>query len=224
MRVLKWVIGVLAAGLLGFIALAALLPPGPSSDDASEVTLAIDTKPPKPSQIRPPVYGSPDAQHRFVVFGSFTCPFTIALVGLLGRIAADSNGTVAIEWRHLPVHEMDPVLQAVALGQPDKFWQFMVAVMGAAQKDANQPWDWARIVELGKAAGIAEATLVAARDNPAAWEAVREDFQAAKLLGVSRTPGLFYDGYYMTPDGIPNDLPAFEAALRKMVGVPPKKA
>jgi len=28
----------------------------------------------------------------------------------------------------------------------------------------------------------------------------------------------------MTPDGIPNDLPAFEAALRKMVGVPPKKA
>jgi hypothetical protein len=38
------------------------------------------------------------------------------------------------------------------------------------------------------------------------------------------TPGLLYDGYYMTPDGIPNDLAAFDASLRKMVGVPPKKS
>ena len=223
-RALKWIIGLLAAGLAGLVVAAGLLPPGPQTDDASEVTLAIDTKPPKPPQIRSPLYGSPTAQHRFVVWGSFTCPFTIALVGLLGRIVADSNGTVAIEWRHLPVHDQDPVLDVAALADPAKFWQFMVVVMGATQADANQPWDWTRIVELGKAAGIAEETLIAARDNPAVWRSVREDFLAAKLLGVSRTPGLFYDGYYMTPDGIPNDLAAFEAALRKMVGVPPKKS
>ena len=222
MRALKWIVGLLALGLAGLVARAIFLPPNSTSD---EVTLAIGTQPPKPDQIRPPLYGSPTAAHRFTVFGSFTCPFTIALMQLLGSIVLDSNGTVAIEWRHLPVHDMDPMLQAVALGDLDRFWPFMVAVMTAAsngQVTADLNWD--QVVALGKTAGIAEDKLVAARDNPANWNAVREDFLAAKLLGIGRTPGLLYDGYYMTPDGIPNDLAGLDASLRKMVGVPPKKS
>jgi protein-disulfide isomerase len=222
MRALKWIIGLLALGLGGLVALAIFLPPNSTSD---EVTLAIGTQPPKPDQIRPPLYGSPTAAHRFTVFGSFTCPFTIALMGLLGPIVADSNGTVAIEWRNLPVHDMDPMLQAVALADLDKFWPFLGTVMTAAsQGKITADLNWDQVVALGKAAGISEEKLVAARDKPAYWNAVREDFLAAKLLGISRTPGLLYDGYYMTPDGIPNDLADFDASLRKMVGVPPKKS
>ena len=225
MRALKWIVGLLALGLAGLVAMAVVLPPSPASDDAGEVTLAIGTQPPKPDQIRPPLYGSPTAAHRFTVFGSFTCPFTIALMNLLGSIVADSNGTVAIEWRNLPVHDMDPMLQAVALADLDKFWPFLATVMSAAsQGKITADLNWDQVVALGKAAGIAEEKLVAARDKPAYWNAVRQDFLAAKLLGISRTPGLLYDGYYMTPDGIPNDLAAFDASLRKMVGVPPKKS
>jgi protein-disulfide isomerase len=222
MRVLKWIIGVLALGLAGLVTLALFLQP---SSPSGEVIVAIGTQPPKPDQIRPPLYGSPNAPHRFTVFGSFTCPFTIALMNLLGSIVADSNGTVAIEWRNLPVHDMDPMLQAVALADLDKFWPFLVAVMSAAsQGKISADLNWDQVVALGKAAGIAEEKLVAARDKQANWNSVREDFLAAKLLGISRTPGLLYDGYYMTPDGIPNDLAAFDASLRKMVGVPPKKS
>ena len=40
---------------------------------------------------------------------------------------------------------------------------------------------------------------------------------AGKLLGITRTPGLFYNGYFMTPAGMPSDLKAFDKSLRAML-------
>ena len=38
-----------------------------------------------------------------------------------------------------------------------------------------------------------------------------------RLLGITKTPGLFYNGYFLTPDGIPTDLAAFNRSLRTML-------
>jgi hypothetical protein len=46
---------------------------------------------------------------------------------------------------------------------------------------------------------------------------VKEDLIAGRLLGVARTPGLFYNGYFLTPNGIPLDLASFDKSLRAML-------
>ena len=171
-------------------------------------------------QSGPPVYGFPNARQTLVVWGSFTCPFMVRLMQVLAKIVQDSNGTVNIQWRHLPAHEYDPVLHAVSLADPKRFWNFAFQVMGAFMK-GNDPakWKWEQIVEIGKAAGIPEEALAKARDDKENWEVVQQDYLAAKLLQIEKTPGLFYDGYFMTPDGLPLDAAAFDKSLRAMLKV-----
>ncbi|MEX1083717.1 MAG: hypothetical protein WEC82_05305, partial [Xanthobacteraceae bacterium] len=66
-------------------------------------------------------------------------------------------------------------------------------------------------------AGIDPAKFAAAEDDPAKWDTVKQDFLAGRLLGVGFTPGIFFDGYFLTPKGPPTDTKAFEASLRVMV-------
>lgn len=170
----------------------------------------------------PPIFGSPNAQHTLTVWGSFTCHFTVRLLQVLSSIVRDSNGTVNIQWRHLPAHNFDPLLHAVSLAETPRFWNFASQVMAAYMKgDDPEKWNWEKIVEIGKAAGVREEALIKARDNQENWEIVQQDFLAAKLLRIEKTPGLFYNGYFMTPDGLPQDIVSFDKSLRAMLNVAP---
>jgi len=169
-------------------------------------------------QSGPPIYGSLSAQHTLVVWGSFTCPYTIRLMQVLIKIVQDSNGTVNIQWRHLPAHDHDPILHAVSLSDPNKFWNFAFGVMTKFMTGSDpSKWTWEQIVEMGKTAGIPEEALARARDDKANWEVLQQDYLAAKLLRVEKTPGLFYNGYFMTPDGMPFDVVTFDKSLRAML-------
>lgn len=173
--------------------------------------------------LRPPPYGNPDAKHTFVVFGSFTCPFTAQLMLILTQIVRDSHGTVKIEWRNYPAHPADPTLHVVALAKPDHFWTFMFGVMSVAYPHPMMQvkFPMKDVLEIAKKSGLTAADVHRAYKNPANWELVKQDYLAAKLLGIKRTPGLFYSGYFLTPNGMPHNLKAFDASLRRMVGVPP---
>ncbi|HVX99075.1 MAG TPA: hypothetical protein VHA55_04715 [Pseudorhodoplanes sp.] len=46
---------------------------------------------------------------------------------------------------------------------------------------------------------------------------------AAKLLHIEKTPGLFCDGYFLTPDGLPLDTASLDKSLRAMVKVAARK-
>lgn len=75
----------------------------------------------------------------------------------------------------------------------------------------------AKLIEFAKAEGGSEETLNNAYADKAKWTAVKEDLIAGRLLGITRTPGLFYNGYFMTPDGVPLDLAGFDKSLRAML-------
>jgi protein-disulfide isomerase len=168
----------------------------------------------------PPLLGKPTAPKRLLLWGSLTCPFTAMLAFGLKQIQHDMPARVAVEWRHFPTHKPDPGLHVAALAFGGQhFWNYALSVLKIVY-DANGQFAALtddKMVELAIANGGTRAGVEAALADQSKWAAVRRDLMAGKLLGVTRTPGLFFNGYFLTPDGIPNDFAAFNTSLRKML-------
>ncbi len=169
---------------------------------------------------KPPLLGEPAAPKRFVMWGSYTCPFTAQLVVILNGIVASMPKTVSVEWRHFPIHPPDPALHVAGLAFKDAhFWGFTNRVLGEVLEKGGDYTGLTpdKLAEFAKAEGGSDDTLAAAYADKAKWDAVKEDLLAGRLLGVTQTPGLFYQGYFMTPNGLPLDLASFEKSLRTML-------
>ncbi len=169
---------------------------------------------------RPPLLGDVNAPKRFVVWGSYTCPFTAMLIPGLMKIVKDMPSLVSLEWRHLPTHAPDPALHVAGLGfQGEHFWNFTSAILGFIYASGG-PFDGLtpeKILEFAQAEGATQADLDKSYADKAKWVVVKEDFLAGHLLGVKMTPGLFFNGYFLTPNGVPRDLAAFDKSLREMI-------
>jgi protein-disulfide isomerase len=166
--------------------------------------------------LKPPLYGKATAPKRLVVWGSCTCPFTVELFRILVKVLRDIPDAASVEWHHFPVHDEDPALHVASLAFTGAhFWGFTFNVM-VWSRTKGMPTN-EKLIEFAKAEGGSEETLKAAYADKAKWAAVKEDMLAGQLLGVTVTPGLFYNGYYMTPEGLPRDTAAFEKSLRAML-------
>ena len=175
---------------------------------------------PKTQHVSSPLLGNATAPKRLILWGSLTCPFTAMLVSNLIQIQKDMPKLVSIEWRHFPTHPPDPGLHVAALAfTGPTFWSFISAVLHfvyAADGQYAGLTD-AKIVEIAKSLGGTQSLVEAAWANKAKWSVVRSDLIAGRLMGVTKTPGLFYNGYFLTPDGIPVDANGFDRSLRSMV-------
>jgi protein-disulfide isomerase len=169
---------------------------------------------------KPPLLGKATAPKRLVVWGSYTCVFTAQLCQILSKVQRDMPDVVSVEWHHFPVHAPDPALHVAGLGfTGDHFWGFTLRVLSTIQA-AGGSFDGLtseKLIEFAKAEGGSEATLKAAYADKAKWTAVRDDLVAGQLLGVTVTPGLFYNGYFLTPEGLPLDNAGFEKSMRTML-------
>ena len=173
-----------------------------------------------PIHIAPPLLGDAQAPKRLVVWGSYTCPFTAQLFGILNTIVVDMHDVVNVEWRHFPTHAPDPALHVAGLGFRDRhFWGFTFNVLGNVYSAGGQFAQLTpeKLRAFAEAEGGSEKTLKAAYADKTKWASVKSDLMAGRMLGVVRTPGLFYNGYFMTPEGIPQDLKAFDKSLRAML-------
>ncbi|NOT41210.1 MAG: thioredoxin domain-containing protein [Alphaproteobacteria bacterium] len=182
--------------------------------------LARASEPETAAHIAAPLLGHFTAPKRLVVWGSCTCPFTAQLFGVLRRIVIEMPKTVSVEWRHFPTHAPDPALGVAALGfEGERFWGFMFRVLTEVYNAKGEfgTLNEAKLIEFAKAEGGTQATLKAAYADQAKWRSVKEDLLAGQLLGITRTPAMFHNGYFMTPQGLPQDLPAFDKSLRTML-------
>ena len=165
----------------------------------------------------PPLLGKPSAPKRFVVWGSYSCPYTALLMPILKALQAEGPDLVSVEWRNFPLHPMDPAQEAAALSlKGEAFWTFSFQAM-AAYLQKTSPLDDKEFVALIVANGGSEATVQRAYADPSKWAAIRRDLVAGQLMGVKGTPGLFINGYFLTPGGLPTDTKAFARALNDMV-------
>ena len=168
----------------------------------------------------PRIYGKAKARKRFAVWGSYTCPYTAVALPMLIKIVDDNPEKVSLEWHHFPNHKPDPALHVAGLGfAGEHFWAYSTAVLKVIYEAGGNykkltPEKYMTIIE---AEGGSEESLKAAYADPVKWKTVKDDFLAGQLLGVTQTPGLFYDGYFLTPAGLPRNVKAFEASLRAML-------
>ncbi len=187
---------------------------------SSLATLPIARAETTAEHISAPLLGDFSAPKRLVVWGSCTCPYTALLYGMLRRVVTDLKDTVSVEWRHFPTHTPDPALHVAALGfEGEHFWGFVFRVLTEVHtaKGSFIGLTDAKLIEFAKAEGGSAATLKAAYADQAKWRSVKEDLIAGQLLGVTKTPALFHNGYFMTPQGLPTDLAAFDKSLRAML-------
>lgn len=142
------------------------------------------------------------------------------IVSNLIQIQKDMPKLVSIEWRHFPTHPPDPGLHVAALAfTGTKFWSFISAVLNIVLAADGQYAGLtnAKIVAIAKSLGVPQAMVEAAWASKAKWSVVRSDLIAGRLMGVTKTPGLFHNGYFLTPDGIPVDANGFDRSLRSML-------
>ena len=162
-----------------------------------------------------PVYGAQDAPLTFTIWGSLTCPYTGQLIPILKQVIDESNGKANMEWRHYPAHPPDPALHVYSMADPSRFWDFVFATFEMTTKHgANLN---TLPMEIGKTLNIPAEKISKTQANDKLWDAVKQDFLAAKLTGVRITPGLFHDGYFLTPKGMPRDLKEFKKILSGIV-------
>ncbi len=165
----------------------------------------------------PHLLGPADAAKHFVLWGSYTCPYTAALFPILLKLQAETPKRVCIEWRHFPLHPPDPALHVAGQGLAgDAFWGFTTQILAFYLKEDRQP-DGKDLLALAQANGETQAWIDKAEADPVLWSAVKRDLIAGQLMGVASTPGLFVDGYFLTPDGMPSDAAGFEKSLRDMI-------
>ena len=185
---------------------------------ANSTKAKLAAAPKKPTA--PPLFGSAKAAKRFALWGSYTCPFTAMLVPILLQIVRDNPQRASLEWHHFPTHPPDPALHVAGLSfAGTHFWNFTSAVLaivnaaGGSFSGLTEP----KLLELAVKEGGSRRSLDAAFADRSKWRAVKDDFLAGQLLGVFKTPGLFVDGYFLTPAGMPMNSKAFDASIRAML-------
>jgi protein-disulfide isomerase len=205
MKQVSWILTVVIAFLLGWVANGATSRP---PVQARQVAPAAQPQPPRPT--RPtedpkavyrvpledsPVKGPADALVTIVEVSDFECPFCKRVTPTLKALEEQYKGKVRFVFKHnpLPFHARatpaaNAAEEARAQGGDAKFWAMHDALFGAASLDD------AAIAAAAKAAGLDAAKVqeaVAAGKHKARLE---RDQRLATSLGATGTPAFFING------------------------------
>lgn len=136
------------------------------------------------------VYGNTDAKITIVEFSDFECPFCAQLHSTLKEIVDSSSGTIAWEYRHLPiashVHARAAAIAAecvAAHAGNAAFWD--VAGKMFLERGSLSA---ARIADLAQEFGVDAATLTACGKDAAVSAQIDQDVATATSLGAHGTP------------------------------------
>ena len=136
------------------------------------------------------MYGSKRADTVIVEFSDFQCPYCARLHATLAQIVDESGGSIAWEYRHLPLAS-HPLAEPLAIAaecvaqnaSKDDFWDFAHAAFGE-QRSLTSSW----IENKLQTYGISGEELSACQADPQILQQVEEDKAVATALGGSGTP------------------------------------
>ncbi len=151
-----------------------------------------------------PSKGPVEAPIRVVEFSDFLCPFCRNLAGALGSFMPQSQGRVAILFKHYPLDQAcNPVMTRtvhdgaceLALGgvcaqEQGKFWPYHDRIFG--QPPANPSNE--DVVRMATEAGLDGDALRQCLSSPGARAKLDRDIAEGRRLGVNATPTVFVNG------------------------------
>lgn len=136
------------------------------------------------------LYGNPKAETVIVEFSDYECPFCAQLHPTLKKIVDQSNGTIAWEYRHLPLASHPHARLAASYAEcvalesgTDTFWQYS-DVLFANQEKITEKY----LLQQALALGSEEKKLSECVQSNSVATQIANDTQVAKSLGGSGTP------------------------------------
>jgi protein-disulfide isomerase len=149
------------------------------------------------------VMGSSTAKLRVVEFADFQCPYCARLRSRLEDLRRDSDGRVAVVFRHFPLenhpHAFEAAVAAECAARGGRFEEFHDVLF--EHQDSIGKKSWARFAA---EAGVSDtAAFNRCRQSPEAQQRVRQDAHAAQELRLTGTPTLLIGGRMVA--GLPKD-------------------
>lgn len=152
------------------------------------------------------LYGSKNAETIIVEFSDYQCPYCARVHATLKQLVDESEGTIAWEYRHLPLsfhpHALPTALVSecvASIAGNDAFWEFTNTIF--ADQSRLTP---AYALEVAARVGASNEALQSCITDDAVEEKVYTDMDTAELLGGSGTPYsviIFPDGSYKPISG-----------------------
>jgi protein-disulfide isomerase len=190
-----------------------------SAPAKQELTASAAKKtPPAAVRVKVPVTGAEPhkgpaiAPLTMVVFSDFECPFCGRAQPILRELEQSYGPRLSIVWRNLPLDfhshaklAAEAAMEAFAQGKDEKFWAMHDKLM-ANQKALGQK----DLERYAKELGLDLKRFRGALDQHTHAQAVDDDVQLARRLGVTGTPVFFVNGRPL--QGAPA-VPMFKALL-----------
>jgi protein-disulfide isomerase len=193
------IIGMLIAGILGFVLRGVVTPSGGGSGADVDIAVvpagAVD-----PSVERfkvelghAPVKGDAKAKVTIVEFSDFQCPFCSRASATVAQIEKTYGKDVRVAFKHnpLPFHPnaMPSAEAAMAANEQGKFWEMHDKLFGNQQ--AQQPTDFEKYAgEIGVDVGKMKASIAAGKNK----QQIQADMAEAAKVGARGTPYFFING------------------------------
>lgn len=137
------------------------------------------------------VLGRLDARVVIVEYGDYDCPHTRRAHANLKQLIAESEGELALVFRHFPLRHLHQNAQKLAelmqaIAEPSKYWEAHDRLM--AQRRMSLEVAEQELTALGI------STRVLAEDSAGAALAVQSDVDRGLADGVHSTPSFFFNG------------------------------
>lgn len=148
----------------------------------------------------PDVVGAASAPVKIVEFSDFQCPFCAQVRSRLDRIRRDSDGRVAVVYRHFPLdihpHAFSAAVASRCAGEQGRFEQLHDELFESQDSIGKRSW-----VAMARSAGIADtAAFVACMNGPDARRSVQADLNTAQSLKLQGTPAILVGDTVLTGD------------------------
>lgn len=191
--------GVLAAGLLAVVLLM-VASGGLGGSNMPAVVASVNPPPPGESRSGRSL-GDPEAPVRIDVHEDAQCPacgmFTDQIEPLLVN-GPVKDGRVYLTYRDFTFLGPESIDAAVAMRVAEaldgKFWEFHDILFANQWRENKGAFSRPRLAEMAVLVGLDRDAFLAGLDDPALVEAVVEETNAGRALGVSSTPTLVING------------------------------
>ena len=163
------------------------------------------------------VIGAPTAPVKIIEFSDFQCPYCARVRDHLDQIRHDSDGRVAVVYRHFPLdfHKFafDAAVASHCAGEQGRFEPMHDALFAGQDSIGKRPW-----LAYAQAAGVPDSSAFnTCMSGPSARSRVRADRDEANRLKLQGTPALIVGRTVITGEpaaGALEDLVRAEMARR----------
>jgi len=140
--------------------------------------------------------GSQDAPVVFVEFADYECPYCQKVNPQIQQLKKDYGDKLAIVYKDFPLpmhHGSEKAAEAArCAGEQGKFWEYHDVLFYSRQIDVDALKEHARVLKLD---GDAFDTCL---DSGRETNAVKQDLEEAKGLGLTGTPSFFVNGHFVS--------------------------